>query len=86
MSKLDPKKVITHLKEKWEDRPCPMCNAKTWSVTENIQELREFHEKGFNISGPIIPVIPVICNNCGNTFLLNAVILGLITPKKEQEK
>jgi len=31
------------------------------------------------LGGPVIPVIPVVCNNCGNTILVNAITAGLLS-------
>lgn len=41
-----------------------------------------------NLTGNGVPVVPITCNNCGNTLLLNLVVLGLAdmistAPKKE---
>jgi hypothetical protein len=33
---------------------------------------------GLRLGGPILPVVPVICNHCANTILVNAVIAGLV--------
>ena len=40
------------------------------------------------VGGPIVPLAPVTCNNCGNTILLNALIAGIVDPqpKKEEKK
>ena len=56
-----------------------MCNHGNWSVQDTVFELRPFHGGSMVIgSGPLVPVIPVTCNNCGNTVLLNAIITGAI--------
>jgi len=87
----DPQKLLAHLGHKWESKKCPMCGQQAWVIGKNVFELREFHEKGFVIGpGPIVPIIPVTCSNCGNTVLINAFIAGIsprpAEPADSQEK
>lgn len=35
--------------------------------------------------GPILPVVPVICNQCANTILVSAVIAGLVKGEETSE-
>jgi hypothetical protein len=87
MEKKDTEKLIEFLKEKWQGRLCPMCQAGKWSVQDKVFELREFHGGGLVIGGtPIVPVIPVTCGNCGNTIFLNAITTGIVKSEKEDKK
>lgn len=89
--KADVQKVIEHLNSKWGKRPCPMCGQNSWTVSDTVYELREFH--GGNLvlgSGPIYPIIPVSCNNCGNSVMINAIQSGaiekpIVEPKENKE-
>jgi len=75
---VDTQKLIEHLSTKWQNRGCPMCGARQWNVQAKPFELREFHGGGLVIGGSaIIPVIPVICGNCGNTVLVNPIVAGI---------
>lgn len=60
--------------------PCPLCNARAWNVPDVLYELREYNSGGLVVGGDmgIMPVVPLVCNNCGNTVLINAVKIGLI--------
>ena len=78
MAKYDGDELIQHLNTKWKNQPCPLCGTRQWNVQDKTFELREFH--GGNLvlgSGPIIPIIPVICTNCGNTVLVNPLVAGI---------
>jgi len=87
MEKNVAEKIIQYLNEKWQKRPCPMCGVGNWSVQDRVFELREFHGGSLVVGGtPIIPIIPVICNNCGNTILINAIIAGVVMKEKEEKK
>jgi hypothetical protein len=89
MAKIDAKKLIQHLTTKWHGRTCPICTVGSWNVQDSSFELREFNGGNMVIGGPIIPVVPVICSNCGNTVLINAIMAGLVeadTPKPSEGK
>lgn len=88
MDKKDSEKLINFLNDKWQDRPCPMCNEKKWGVQDKVFELLEFHEGSLVLGGgtTIIPIIPITCENCGNTILINAIKTGFVKPKGEIKK
>lgn len=80
--------LIRHLNEKWKNQPCQMCGSKNWTVSDKVFELREFHGGDLVLGpGPIQPIVPVTCTNCGNSLLVNALISGAIErPTKEESK
>jgi hypothetical protein len=80
MAKFDNQKAIAYLRQKWGGRVCPMCGVGNWSVNESTFQLTEFNNGSMIIGGPVVPVVPVICMNCGNTVLVNAITAGLVTP------
>lgn len=78
--KFDVNKMISHLKVKWGNRHCPMCEENNWTVSDKIFELREYYGGDMVIgTGQITPVVPIICGKCGNTVLVNALISNVIT-------
>ena len=77
-AKLDATRLIEHLRTKWLGTPCPMCHVVNWTVQDSIYQLLQFNQGVLRIGGPVIPVIPVVCNNCGNTVLVNAITAGLL--------
>jgi predicted nucleic-acid-binding Zn-ribbon protein len=79
MSKFDTKKFITFITEKWGGKSCPMCGKGPWSVQEKVFQLTEFHDGNMVIGGPLMPLVPVTCNNCGYTVVVNAIIAGAVT-------
>ena len=84
MTEYDPFKLIDHLKDKWGDRPCPMWGATDWSLPATLYRLVEFNE-GLIFGGHIIPIVPIMCTNCGNTQLVNAIIAGATKAKDKSE-
>ena len=83
LSKEDAEKIVSYLKEKWQGRTCPMCQTGNWIVQDNCFQLMRYDANAFVIGGTVIPVIPVICNNCSNTLLINAILAGVINPKEK---
>jgi hypothetical protein len=62
-----------------------MCNARQWNVQETAFELREFHGGDFVLGASrIIPVVPVVCRNCGNTILVNSLVAGVVIEEPEK--
>lgn len=83
MTEIDIQKLIKFLKDKWGSVECPLCHSNRWTVQNRVFELREFHRGGMVIgSGPIVPVVPITCENCGNTVLVNAIIAGVVEAAK----
>lgn len=83
MSDIESEKLIQHLKTKWAGRRCPLCNTGNWNVSDKVYELREFHGGGLVIGNiPIVPVVPITCDNCGNTVLVNSIVAGLTKQNK----
>ncbi|HLC88338.1 MAG TPA: hypothetical protein VJG66_04790 [Patescibacteria group bacterium] len=67
---------------------CQSCGNKEWIASENIFEMREFKGGNLVIGGQsaILPVVPVTCKYCGQIIFFNALSLGILNPKKENEK
>lgn len=78
-------KIIGHLRDKWVSRPCPMCGIGEWEVQDSVFQLMQFQEGGLVLGGPILPVVPVTCRNCGNTVLVNAIVAGVVSSTPPQK-
>lgn len=64
-----------------------MCEVDDWSVQDKAFEVREFYHGDLVVGrGVVIPVIPVVCQNCGNTVLVNAIVAGVVEPDEEEKK
>ena len=72
-------RVTKWLEEKWQDHPCAVCGVDDWSASDPVA-VKPYPEDFLGAS--IVPLIPVVCRNCGNTHFLNAVIAGLFPPRK----
>ena len=91
MAEFDSKKMIDFLSDKWKGRGCPMCGQGPWNAQNRTFQLTEFHQGNIVLGGPLVPVVPVTCENCGYTALVNAIIAGVVpreqpTTEKPHEK
>ena len=87
LDKEQKQKLIKFLDEKIPDiGACPLCKKIQWSISETIWEVQEFFEGGLKIGSPKYPVISITCNNCGNTFFLNAIVAGIVGPEQKGGK
>lgn len=79
------KDVINHLVDKVEGESiiCPVCKQDKWSVGEIVFDLHESQLKNyikeFGSKKKVLPVIDVVCKNCGNVLFISAIIANIIT-------
>lgn len=56
---------------------CPTCGQNNWSVGDIIAA-PVFAGGNFNIGGPTVPMVQLICGNCAYVRLFAAVPIGLV--------
>jgi len=66
---------------------CPVCTSSLWGISDTVFELREFQGGAFVLTGDshIYPVVPLTCDNCGNTYFINAMKLGIIEQRSNSK-
>lgn len=62
---------------------CPLCKHNHWTVSDTVFQLMEFNEGSIVIGGQLYPVLPIACENCGNTYFVNAIVAGFVEQNKE---
>ena len=73
-------RLISHLQNKWGNgRGCPMCAEKNWGIDDAYQ-LTRFGKGDPAADERVMPIVPVICQNCGYTVLVSAILAGVIGP------
>lgn len=72
---VDEKKLKEHLDRHIKKCACPICGKNDWTKADEVFCLRKYYE-GAIIGGPSVPVIPLVCCECGYTILFNAIIIG----------
>lgn len=59
---------------------CPICRSPEWRVQNAGYVVLTLQDNmaAFRIGGgPSMPMVTITCQNCGNTQLLNMIVLGL---------
>ncbi len=62
-------------------RPCPLCDHEEWRIGPSVVQVPT-SALGLQTPPRINPCVAVVCGHCGNTVLLNAIIMGLL-PERE---
>lgn len=58
--------------------PCWFCGDSRWTLADGfVTLLLSYGANPFQPSGDRLPSLALVCGNCGNTVLLNLVVLGL---------
>ena len=78
MQKVNTADFIRYLMENWKGKPCQMCGTGDWRIQAAVFQLVPYGEEKLIVGSPNIPVVPVVCTQCGNTVLVSAKIAGLV--------
>lgn len=77
--KLDEKKLLDVINEKWKTKNCLLCASNNWSINSDIMTLVGVgSDKALQLGGKFIPLIAITCNECGNTILVNPLAIKCI--------
>lgn len=68
--------------DKWPKSPCEVCGARSWSISENVVSPLTLKEGGIQLGGVTYPSVLLICQRCGNTKFLNALVIGALDPEE----
>lgn len=77
--KVNQEKLINTINQKWLSKNCPMCGKNNWNIgTDMITMLGVSEDTSIQIGGRITPVVPVTCNECGNTIYINPLAINCV--------
>lgn len=65
-------KLIDIINEKWITKNCSLCGINDWTVDPDLTKLSNIYKN------ESYPLIPITCNNCGNTILINPLAIKII--------
>jgi hypothetical protein len=58
---------------------CPICSDRRWTLIDHFVDLPIYRGGNVVLGGGIsYPSVGMVCTNCGNTQLINAMISGII--------
>jgi hypothetical protein len=78
MQDVNTAEFISYLKEHWKGMACQMCGAGDWRIQGAVFQLVPYGEDQLVVGSPNIPVVPVICAQCGSTILVSARVAGIV--------
>ena len=65
---------------------CPLCRGTQWRISDKVFQVMEYEPGGLILGGASVPVLPLTCMNCGNTYFINALVSNLIDkPQKDDD-
>jgi len=66
---------------------CPVCTNDNFSLAGGFTQdfLMDKIGGALFLGGPVLPSIPIVCTNCGNTFFLNTRVLGIDFDERKKE-
>ena len=73
-------KITEALRKKVGDRElrCPICQHEQWQIPPSFVPLTlKKSPRSFQLGDTVLPTVPLICTNCGNTQLINLRVLGI---------
>lgn len=75
--KVNKERLLQVINEKWSNKQCPMCGKNNWTFNGDIFTMLEVTEnKMLNLGGKMLPLTPMVCNECGNTILINPLTIN----------
>lgn len=88
MDKEKIEKVTKFIKEYYEDYECPICHKSNWILGKSIYQMPEFFDNDIDKllkRESCYPVIPISCEKCGYTILVNAIVCGAVEQQEDEE-
>lgn len=64
-------------------KKCQLCDSEDWDVGLYLGEIRIFRRGSILDGDGVYPCVVVHCGTCGNTLLLNAIVLGIVEQESE---
>ena len=72
------KEIIDALNQRLRPGKCPLCQTSAFTLADGFVPLALQEDfLAFRAGGPILPCVALVCNQCGNTWLVNLLTIGL---------
>jgi len=70
--------IIATLNERIKIPACPLCSTNKWTLADGFVALPLQPDfTAWTVGGPVLPCVALVCNSCGNTYLINIMNIGL---------
>ena len=86
MITLNREKLLERINAKWKTKTCPMCQKNNWNIGKNlVSTVNLSDDGGVELGGSVMPLVPIICMNCGNVLFVNPLVIDAVN-KTDEEK
>lgn len=82
--KVDLEKAVKLLNEKTKMPVCPLCGKRKFLLSDYLFQLPQYGKSALEESF-VYPVLPLTCEHCGAVYFMNAISLGLVKPKGDND-
>ena len=73
--------LLARLREKNVPKACPLCGVSNWIMTDSFVPVtvsKKVDIVQMGGEGQVLPMVTLVCGNCGNTVFFNLKRLGLV--------
>lgn len=70
--------LVNHLNSKIKTRKCVLCGAESWALEGHVTLPIGDVPGLMTVGGPTLANAAMVCQNCGNTHIINLVVAGLV--------
>jgi len=79
---INAEKAGKYLEEKWGAATCPMCKCDKLVLSLPVYEINEYGVPAEAHRTAVMPLIAVMCDNCGLVLHVNAIAAGIVNEEK----
>ena len=77
--KVNREQLISKINDKWKSKECQLCKANNWEIANDLVTLVGVSEhRSIQLGGQFMPLVSMVCRECGNTLLINPLVLGCV--------
>lgn len=74
----DRNQILAALRSRIQTAGCHLCRTTSWTLADGFVSVGIQDDfSSFRIGGAALPCVALVCNNFGNTCLINVMALGL---------
>jgi hypothetical protein len=71
-------KLVSLINQFLRNPNCAICNSPNWGILDRLYEIRQFAKGSILVGGGIVPLVVIVCKNCGHIRFMNAITIGFV--------
>lgn len=74
----DQQRIISAIQARAPQASCPFCHRGPFTLVDRYLSLSLSETAGAVVlGGSVLPIVSLVCSNCGHTQMFNLIVLGL---------